>query len=113
MKSFKLKQGCVVDLWVAAAVICLFIGGCRAFSVRNVTEIKAHASDFWSAAGFEVISYEGYRGALFETSGGQVWYIVRQKHGVPTLYEAALARWDGEYHIYNFHAIDAVRPPEE
>jgi hypothetical protein len=82
-------------------VIPVFFTGCA----RNVKDVKKHAEKTFNANGFEVIGYQGYE--LHPIFGGLVWYTL--KKGEIT-YQAAIIKWNKEYHIYNLEAIDAIKP---
>lgn len=96
-----------ISLVAVGLMAALFwLGGC---SYRNVADIKAHAEQMWNKNGYEVIGYEGYQVGTFESPGGRVWYIVRRRGQDNVTYHGYVSKWFGEYHIYELHAIDAIK----
>lgn len=74
---------------------------------RNVDEIKLHGNEIANAQGMNLVSYQGYSFSFF--SGGFVWFTATPKNDSMTIMEYAVEKWNGEYHIYNLSAKNAVK----
>jgi hypothetical protein len=88
-------------------LLAMLLAGC---SAHKVGDIKAHASEAWHQAGFEIIGYEGYQYGTLGEFGGCVWYTVRRVPDNGITYEGCLAKWGDEYHVYSLTALDAIKP---
>jgi hypothetical protein len=97
-----------IKLIVLTVVTSLSLLGLGWLGYRNVEETKAAAVRVWNDAGYKVVGYEGYQYAPIH--GGRVWYLVRRIEDNGITYHGFLAKWGNEYHIYNFQAIDALKP---
>jgi hypothetical protein len=95
---------------IVAAGFILIGGPYLLWGDRNVEDIKAHAAATWKQQGFQIIGYEGYTLGLFETPGGCVWHTLRRAEEPQTVYTGCVSKWGNEYHTYNTHALNAVRP---
>lgn len=91
----------------------LFLASC---SASNMSYVKAHAEETWESIGFKIVGYEGYEWSSImpftDYGGACVWYMVR-KPGNNITYDGCLKRWGEEVHVYNMHAMDAIRPRSE
>ena len=74
---------------------------------RNVDDIKAHGKEIAESQGMTLVSYQGYEKSFF--SGGYVWFTATPKIDSTTIMEYAVEKWNGEYHIYNLSAKNAVK----
>jgi hypothetical protein len=89
-----------------AALAIATLAGC---SAHQVPDIKQHANEMFEKAGFKVVGYEGFQyGSILSPGfGGRVWYILERNK---VTYEAYIAKWGDEYHIYGLQAKDAIAP---
>lgn len=85
---------------IIVAAIAVLLSGCNA---ANVPDLKANAPAAIEANGFQVVGYQGYQYGIF---GGYVWYTAK-RDGI--VYEMAVMKWSGEYHLYNIKALNAVQ----
>ena len=92
-----------MKLIAVAVFVCISMLGCSG----KVPEIKTHAPAVLKANGFEIVGYQGYECGLFGTYGGCVWYSMTRP-GSNILYQGCVSEWEGEYHIYNLSAINAI-----
>ena len=79
----------------------------------NKEKVKANAVATFKQSGFEVVGYEGWERGLtspFGNGGALVWYTLKRIPDNGIIYHAAIKEWDGEYHIYNLSAVDAIKP---
>lgn len=79
-------------------------------SAKHVPAIKAAAPKVFQQAGFEIIGYEGFNYGSGGQWGGCVWYSLRRIPDNGILYDACIAKWGDEFHIYNLTAVDAIKP---
>lgn len=100
-----------------ASIISLLTVGLLSFGIyqkgcnyKEVDDIKNHATNTFSQAGFVVTGYEGYTiGDMFQTPGGEVWYQIVRTNDNKVLYNCFLSKWGTEYHIYNMVALNAIK----
>lgn len=89
---------------IALMIILLSLVGCA----RNVDEGKACAPAAAEAMGYRLDGYTGYNLSLIY--GGLVWFNLKKVPDNGITYEAAFSPWNGECHVYNLRAIDAIKP---
>jgi hypothetical protein len=88
-------------------LICvLFLSGCGS---GNLDYVKSHAEETFKANGFEIIGYQGYNWTPvipFTSYGGAcAWYTISRNK---ITYEACLARWGEEIHLYGLKVQDVA-----
>lgn len=93
---------------IATTLAVAFVLGVTTSCTRNVPAAKACAPEAIRQAGFEIVGYEGYQVSIFY--GGFSWYTIRRVPDNGIIYEVAVSPWNGECHLYNFKAIDAIKP---
>jgi hypothetical protein len=96
-----MKKGLFIALLAAGL---MFSSGCS----RNVDEVKQHSEQVFENNGFKIIGYQGYKLSLI--FGGIVWYTIKKSNDNGITYDAGIAKWGDEYHLYNLKAIDAISP---
>lgn len=91
-------------------IVLLTLAGC---TNANKQDVQKHAAATFKQAGFEIIGYEGWQRGLtspFGNGGALVWYTIKRVPDNGVTYHAAIQEWDGEYHIYDLKAVDAIKP---
>jgi len=86
------------------SIITLAIVGWHATAYRDIDIIKKEAPSFIKERGWDIVSYDGYRGA--PVHGGFVYYQVVDKNGF--VYSMGFGEWEGEIMIYDIKCLNAV-----
>lgn len=74
------------------------------WGLRFLDDIKENAPTFLESNGFKVIGYQGYQTNTFYGTA-KVWWTVEKD---TYLYECAVKKINGEYHLYNLEVKSPV-----
>jgi len=97
VKYFGKVGGIIVAIILFITLLSFTVG------TRSLEDIKANAPFYLEGQGFEVVGYQGYQHSII--MGSYVWYTMTKDDIV---YECAVMKWGGEYHLYNLRAVNAV-----
>ncbi len=99
----------LVTIVAIAMVFLCFVGYSIVGSSANLEYVKEHSEQTASDKGLTIVGYEGWRRSF---KGARVWYHFNRVPENGILYSGAFQKrpFSDEIHLFNFKAIDAIKP---
>jgi hypothetical protein len=107
MSAFERKY--LIYTGLLLLIFMTFVGYSIVGSSVNLEYVKEHAEETAVNQRLKIIGYEGWQRGF---KGARVWYHFERVPANGILYQGAFQKrpFSDEIHLYNFKAIDAIKP---